>query len=195
MPDQPSSAILLAFPARPDDRLRHALRNLEAALAEQSAAVAGLRTELAGLSGAVSGLELLGERLCRGAGPGRRRGGWDRADRPRAGRHRRRAAVRRKGLTRPAAPPIGSDSTRLWPPARHRRRMAENAGGKAMTHPLIPELRRARVVPVVRTSTAALAATACDWLREAGLSILEITLTIPDAPALIRELGGGARAC
>jgi len=57
-----------------------------------------------------------------------------------------------------------------------------------MTHPLIPELRRARVVPVVRTSTAALAATACDWLREAGMSILEITLTIPDALPLIREL-------
>ncbi|MDO9707928.1 bifunctional 4-hydroxy-2-oxoglutarate aldolase/2-dehydro-3-deoxy-phosphogluconate aldolase [Paracraurococcus lichenis] len=57
-----------------------------------------------------------------------------------------------------------------------------------MTHPLIPELRRARVVPVVRTSTAALAATACAWLREAGMGILEITLTIPDAVPLIREL-------
>ena len=57
-----------------------------------------------------------------------------------------------------------------------------------MTHPLIPELRRARVVPVVRTSTAALAATACQWLREAGMTILEITLTIPDALPLIREL-------
>jgi len=57
-----------------------------------------------------------------------------------------------------------------------------------MTHPLIPELRRARVVPVVRTATAALAATACGWLREAGMTILEITLTIPDALPLIREL-------
>ncbi|MBK1658187.1 bifunctional 4-hydroxy-2-oxoglutarate aldolase/2-dehydro-3-deoxy-phosphogluconate aldolase [Paracraurococcus ruber] len=57
-----------------------------------------------------------------------------------------------------------------------------------MTHPLIPALRRARVVPVVRTSTAALAATACAWLREAGMGILEITLTIPDAIPLIREL-------
>lgn len=57
-----------------------------------------------------------------------------------------------------------------------------------MTHPLIPALRRARVVPVVRTSTAALAATACDWLREAGMTILEITLTIPDALPLIRAL-------
>jgi 2-dehydro-3-deoxyphosphogluconate aldolase/(4S)-4-hydroxy-2-oxoglutarate aldolase len=57
-----------------------------------------------------------------------------------------------------------------------------------MNHPLLPGLRRARVVPVVRTSTAALAATACAWLREAGMEVLEITLTTPDAVALIREL-------
>jgi 2-dehydro-3-deoxyphosphogluconate aldolase / (4S)-4-hydroxy-2-oxoglutarate aldolase len=57
-----------------------------------------------------------------------------------------------------------------------------------MTHPLLPEFRRARVVPVVRTSTAALAATAVEWLREAGLRIFEITLTIPEARALIRRL-------
>jgi 2-dehydro-3-deoxyphosphogluconate aldolase/(4S)-4-hydroxy-2-oxoglutarate aldolase len=56
-----------------------------------------------------------------------------------------------------------------------------------MSHPLLPVLRRARVVPVVRTSTAALAATACAWLREAGMTVLEITLTTPDAVALIRE--------
>lgn len=55
-------------------------------------------------------------------------------------------------------------------------------------HSLIATLRVARVVPVVRTSTAALAATAVGWLREAGLRIFEITMTIPDAPALIREL-------
>ncbi len=57
-----------------------------------------------------------------------------------------------------------------------------------MPHPLLPLLRRARVVPVVRTSTAALAETACAWLREAGLTILEITLTTPDAIPLIRTL-------
>ena len=56
-----------------------------------------------------------------------------------------------------------------------------------MSHPLLPVLRRARVVPVIRTSTAALAATACAWLREAGMTVLEITLTTPDAVALIRE--------
>jgi 2-dehydro-3-deoxyphosphogluconate aldolase/(4S)-4-hydroxy-2-oxoglutarate aldolase len=53
---------------------------------------------------------------------------------------------------------------------------------------LLSRLRAARVVPVVRTSTAAHAATVVGWLREAGLTIFEITMTIPDAPALIREL-------
>ena len=49
------------------------------------------------------------------------------------------------------------------------------------THPLIERLRAARVVPVVRTSSALLAATAVAWLRDAGLRIFEITMTIPDA--------------
>lgn len=53
---------------------------------------------------------------------------------------------------------------------------------------LIARLRAARVVPVIRTPTAARAASVVQWLRDAGLSIFEITLTIPDAPALIREL-------
>ncbi len=53
---------------------------------------------------------------------------------------------------------------------------------------ILERLRAARVVPVVRTPTAALAATAVGWLREAGLTVFEITLTIPDAQALIREL-------
>lgn len=55
-------------------------------------------------------------------------------------------------------------------------------------HDLIATLRAARVVPVVRTRSAAIAATAVQWLRDAGLTIFEITMTIPDAPALIREL-------
>src|SRR5258708_32771135 len=53
---------------------------------------------------------------------------------------------------------------------------------------LIPRLRAARVVPVVRTRSAAHAATGVDWLHAAGLRVFEITMTIPDAPALIREL-------
>ena len=57
-----------------------------------------------------------------------------------------------------------------------------------MPHKLIPRLTAARVVPVVRTRATAHAATAVRWLREAGIGIVEITMTIPDAPALIREL-------
>ena len=57
-----------------------------------------------------------------------------------------------------------------------------------MTHPLLPQLRAARVIPVVRTSDARLAALAVEWLRGAGLTIFEITLTVPDAIGLIRAL-------
>ena len=57
-----------------------------------------------------------------------------------------------------------------------------------MSHPLIPVLRQARVIPVVRTSTAARAATAVAWLQEAGMRVFEITMTVPEAPALIRAL-------
>jgi len=53
---------------------------------------------------------------------------------------------------------------------------------------LMTQLRAARVVPVVRTHSAANAARGVQWLRDAGLRIFEITMTIPDAPALIREL-------
>jgi 2-dehydro-3-deoxyphosphogluconate aldolase / (4S)-4-hydroxy-2-oxoglutarate aldolase len=58
-----------------------------------------------------------------------------------------------------------------------------------MTEPtLIDRLRAARVVPVVRTHSAAHAATGVAWLRDAGIRVFEITMTIPDAPALIRDL-------
>jgi len=53
---------------------------------------------------------------------------------------------------------------------------------------LLTQLRTARVVPVVRTHQARHAATAVQWLRDAGLRIFEITMTIPDAPSLIRDL-------
>ena len=55
-------------------------------------------------------------------------------------------------------------------------------------HPLIPLLREARIIPVVRTTSAARAATAVAWLQEAGLRVFEITMTVPEAPALIRAL-------
>lgn len=57
-----------------------------------------------------------------------------------------------------------------------------------MLHPLLETLRAVRVVPVVRTHQTRHAATAVQWLRDAGLRVFEITMTIPDAPALIREL-------
>ncbi|HTW30006.1 MAG TPA: bifunctional 4-hydroxy-2-oxoglutarate aldolase/2-dehydro-3-deoxy-phosphogluconate aldolase [Acetobacteraceae bacterium] len=57
-------------------------------------------------------------------------------------------------------------------------------------HRLIPTLRAAQVVPVIRTSTTRAAETVVHWLRQAGLRIFEITMTVPDAPALIRDLAG-----
>lgn len=53
---------------------------------------------------------------------------------------------------------------------------------------LLLTLTEARVVPVIRTRTAALAETAVQWLHDAGLRVFEITLTVPDAPSLIRTL-------
>ena len=53
---------------------------------------------------------------------------------------------------------------------------------------LLTQFRAARVVPVVRTHETRHAATAVQWLHDAGLRIFELTMTIPDAPALIREL-------
>jgi 2-dehydro-3-deoxyphosphogluconate aldolase/(4S)-4-hydroxy-2-oxoglutarate aldolase len=53
---------------------------------------------------------------------------------------------------------------------------------------LIESLRAARVVPVVRTRSAAHAETAVGWLRDAGLRVFEITMTIPGAVAMIGRL-------
>jgi 2-dehydro-3-deoxyphosphogluconate aldolase/(4S)-4-hydroxy-2-oxoglutarate aldolase len=54
--------------------------------------------------------------------------------------------------------------------------------------PLLSQFHAARVVPVVRTHSTQHAATVVQWLRDAGLRIFEITMTVPDATALIREL-------
>jgi len=53
---------------------------------------------------------------------------------------------------------------------------------------LLSQFRAARVVPVVRTHSTQHAATVVQWLRDAGLRIFEITMTVPNATALIREL-------
>ena len=55
-------------------------------------------------------------------------------------------------------------------------------------HELLAAFRATRVIPVVRTHSTANAARAVDWLRAAGLRIFEITMTVPDAPDLIRSL-------
>jgi hypothetical protein len=56
------AAHLIAFPQKPEDRLRVALRSLEAALDEQAEAVRTFRASLAELADAVGGLETgLGE--------------------------------------------------------------------------------------------------------------------------------------
>jgi 2-dehydro-3-deoxyphosphogluconate aldolase/(4S)-4-hydroxy-2-oxoglutarate aldolase len=57
-----------------------------------------------------------------------------------------------------------------------------------MAHELLQRFHTAQVIPVVRTRTAKAAETAVAWLRDAGLRIFEITMTVPDAPALIRDL-------
>jgi 2-dehydro-3-deoxyphosphogluconate aldolase/(4S)-4-hydroxy-2-oxoglutarate aldolase len=57
-----------------------------------------------------------------------------------------------------------------------------------MPHELLERFRSAQVIPVVRTRSAASAAKAIEWLREAGLRIFEITMTVPGATALIRDL-------
>ncbi|HEX5327984.1 MAG TPA: bifunctional 4-hydroxy-2-oxoglutarate aldolase/2-dehydro-3-deoxy-phosphogluconate aldolase [Acetobacteraceae bacterium] len=53
---------------------------------------------------------------------------------------------------------------------------------------MLASLRAARVVPVIRTRSTANAATAVQWLRDAGIGVFEITMTVPDAPDLIGEL-------
>ena len=57
-----------------------------------------------------------------------------------------------------------------------------------MAHALLERFRAAQVIPVVRTRTAKSAAEAVAWLRDAGLRIFEITMTVPDATALIHDL-------
>ena len=57
-----------------------------------------------------------------------------------------------------------------------------------MPHPLLEIFREAEVIPVIRTRSIQTAATAVAWLREAGIRIFEITMTVPEATSLIRAL-------
>ena len=51
-----------------------------------------------------------------------------------------------------------------------------------MTHPLLPRLRQARVVPVIRTASTEHARQVVQWLHSAGLRIFEITMSVPGCP-------------
>src|SRR5215467_4406844 len=53
---------------------------------------------------------------------------------------------------------------------------------------VLESLRAGRIVPVIRTREARHAALVVEWLRDSGLTTFEITLTIPDAVPLIRDL-------
>lgn len=53
---------------------------------------------------------------------------------------------------------------------------------------MLSALTEARLVPVLRLSSAEATATAVGWLAEAGLSVFEITLTVPGAVGLIEQL-------
>ena len=57
-----------------------------------------------------------------------------------------------------------------------------------MPHALLARFRAARVIPVVRTRSAQTAAMAVGWLRDAGIRIFEINMTVPDGVAPIRDL-------
>jgi 2-dehydro-3-deoxyphosphogluconate aldolase/(4S)-4-hydroxy-2-oxoglutarate aldolase len=57
-----------------------------------------------------------------------------------------------------------------------------------MPHELLERFRSAQVIPVVRTRSAASVAKAVEWLLNAGLRIFEVTMTVPGATTLIRDL-------
>jgi 2-dehydro-3-deoxyphosphogluconate aldolase / (4S)-4-hydroxy-2-oxoglutarate aldolase len=58
--------------------------------------------------------------------------------------------------------------------------------------PLRQKLIAQRVIPVLRLASAELTERAVEYLHEAGFGIVEITMTTPDALALIRQHRAGA---
>jgi len=61
-----------------------------------------------------------------------------------------------------------------------------------MTHPVLDRLR-GRVVPVIRTGSASSARALVDALAAGGLTIFEITTSVPDHAALLAELARNDR--
>lgn len=60
---------------------------------------------------------------------------------------------------------------------------------------IINRIKAARVAPVVRTSSTALALGAVDILSDEGLRLFEITLTIPDPMGMIESLAKDPALC
>ncbi|HLW61050.1 MAG TPA: bifunctional 4-hydroxy-2-oxoglutarate aldolase/2-dehydro-3-deoxy-phosphogluconate aldolase [bacterium] len=56
------------------------------------------------------------------------------------------------------------------------------------TAEVLQAILRARVVPIIRTASAEWAAEAAEVLAGSGLPVIEVTFTVPDAPAVIRGL-------
>lgn len=54
-------------------------------------------------------------------------------------------------------------------------------------NPVLKQLQQFGVIPIIRTSTPELAATAIEWLSEAGLRTFEITMTTPGAVELMTQ--------
>lgn len=55
-------------------------------------------------------------------------------------------------------------------------------------HAVCARILEIGIVPVIRASSARLARIAADAIREGGIPIMEITMTVPGAPEVIREL-------
>jgi 2-dehydro-3-deoxyphosphogluconate aldolase / (4S)-4-hydroxy-2-oxoglutarate aldolase len=55
---------------------------------------------------------------------------------------------------------------------------------------VVKKIRETGVIPVVRATTADEAMRAIDAIREGGISVLEITMTVPGAVALIEQVAG-----
>jgi len=53
---------------------------------------------------------------------------------------------------------------------------------------VLQRLRGARIVPIIRTPIGSQAVTVVQWLYDAGFRIFEITMTVPNAIELVREL-------
>lgn len=64
----------------------------------------------------------------------------------------------------------------------------ETVTASTATARVLDQLSAFGVVPVIRTSTPALARTAIEWLREAGIGTFEITMTTPGAVSLITDI-------